>query len=254
METVPSSSTPRNWLAAGVALGLPTLVTLVYFQWLRGADAWVQQSAYGIGKAIQFTFPVIFVWLFYREKFVFRKRTVLPVDSSGRLNNFHYGLVFGVAVVVLMFSMYFLLIDRTDISLRLKSMVTEKITSIGMDSVWKYTAMGVFYAICHSFLEEYYWRWFVFDHLRMMTSALLANLISSLGFMAHHVVLLGFFFGFWSPLTYLFSAAVGIGGVFWAWLYAREDGLFSPWISHMIVDSGIFLLGYFLVRETAFQV
>jgi membrane protease YdiL (CAAX protease family) len=254
METKLTSSTPRNWLVAAIALCLPTLVTLIYFQWLRHADAMVQQTAYGIGKAIQFAFPVAFVWLFYREKFVFRKHNQLPTDKSGSLNNFHFGLVFGVAVVVLMFSCYFLLIDRTDISLRLKTMVSEKITSIGMSSVWKYTALGIFYAICHSFLEEYYWRWFVFDHLRMMISARWANLISSIGFMAHHVVLLGFFFGFDSPLAYVFSAAVGIGGVFWAWLYAREDGLFSPWISHMIVDAGIFLLGYFLVRETVFQI
>ena len=42
----------------------------------------------------------------------------------------------------------------------------------------------------------------------------------SLGFMAHHVVLLATFFGWDSPLAYLFSLAIAVGGAFWAWLYA----------------------------------
>ena len=34
-----------------------------------------------------------------------------------------------------------------------------------------------------------------------------------------------------------------------AWQYDRTGRLRAPWISHMIVDAGIFGLGYFLIRD-----
>ena len=45
--------------------------------------------------------------------------------------------------------------------------VRDKIVDLGIDRLWMYAAVGVFYAICHSGLEEYYWRWFVFGQLRL---------------------------------------------------------------------------------------
>ncbi len=111
-------------------------------------------------------------------------------------------------------------------------------------SLWKYAATGVFYALAHSLLEEYYWRWFVCGQLRQHCSLTGAVIVSSLGFMAHHVVLLATFFGWNSPLAYLFSFAIAIGGAFWAWLYAQSRSLIGPWLSHMLVDVAIFLIGY----------
>jgi membrane protease YdiL (CAAX protease family) len=118
---------------------------------------------------------------------------------------------------------------------------------MNLNSPLKFLALGVFYAVCHSFLEEYYWRWFVFDRLNSLTTELKANLISSLGFAAHHVILLAVFFGWASPLTWIFSLCVGFGGVVWAWLFRRSNGLSIPWVSHLIVDAGIFGLGYLIV-------
>ena len=46
----------------------------------------------------------------------------------------------------------------------------------------------------------------------------------------------------------LLSAAVAIGGAFWAWLYERSGSLVGPWMSHLLVDAGIFLVGFDLVR------
>jgi membrane protease YdiL (CAAX protease family) len=74
--------------------------------------------------------------------------------------------------------------------------------------------------------------------------------ISSLGFMAHHVLVLGKYFGFSSPATWLFSVCVAVGGAVWAWLYERTESLLGPWLSHLLVDAAIFAIGYDLVRYT----
>ena len=238
------SSKTTDRLALAFAMIVPTVITLIYFQWLHGSESSLQQLAYGIGKVIQFVFPVIYVWLFHRDRI---RSLFLGRQSKLAERSFLWqGILFGLFITVSMFVIYFLFLDSTEIAGKLKEAVTEKVNSIGAGTLWKYVMLGIFYAICHSFLEEYYWRWFVFDMLKKQTSVLAANLISSLGFMAHHVILLGFFFGWTSPWTYLISLAIATGGFVWAWIYHREARLRSIWISHLIVDAAIFTLGYFL--------
>jgi membrane protease YdiL (CAAX protease family) len=98
-------------------------------------------------------------------------------------------------------------------------------------------------------LEEYYWRWFVFARLRKLTTLPNAIVISSLGFMAHHVIVLSHYFGGLSFLSCFFSLGVAIGGVVWSWLYARTHSLWGSWLSHALVDAGIFLVGFDLVKS-----
>ena len=127
-----------------------------------------------------------------------------------------------------------------------------KINQFGIDAAWKYAVLGVFYSLIHSFLEEYYWRWFVFRQLHKLLPLWTAILISALAFMGHHVIVLSQFFSELPWLAWLLSAAVAIGGVFWAWLYDRCGSLYSAWLSHLLIDAGIFWVGYDLVRD-AFQ-
>jgi membrane protease YdiL (CAAX protease family) len=96
-------------------------------------------------------------------------------------------------------------------------------------------------------LEEYYWRWFVFGRLRLLVPKELAIPISSLGFAAHHVLVLALYFGWASPLTWLFALCVAIGGAIWAWLYDVSESLAAPWLSHAMVDAAIFAIGFLMI-------
>jgi membrane protease YdiL (CAAX protease family) len=124
------------------------------------------------------------------------------------------------------------------------------VAGFGLDSVSKFVALGVFYSLAHSLLEEYYWRWFVFGQLRSLVRLWPAIIVASLGFMAHHVLVLSLYFGWWTWPTLLFSACVAVGGAFWAWLYDRTGSLLGPWLSHLLVDAGIFFIGFELVRSS----
>ena len=44
-----------------------------------------------------------------------------------------------------------------------------------------------------------------------------------------------------------FSASVAIGGAVWAWLYDRSGSLLGPWLSHILIDAAIFIIGYDLI-------
>ena len=230
----------RDFAALIFAMILPTIVTWVYFVVLKSASPTLQQVAYSIGKTIQFAFPVVFVWLFYRERF--KQRTDKP-------NDYWMGPLFGFFAVGLMFGLYFLVLKDSDTANMLMEKAGGKFQSMGLASVWAFAGTGLFYALFHSFMEEYYWRWFVFDLWKKFVPVSAAVVLSAIGFMSHHVILLAEYLGWDSIWTYLLSASIAVGGIAWAVLYQRTGRLLSPWISHMIVDAGIFALGYLLVRE-----
>lgn len=236
-----STSTPRDKFALAFAIVFPTALTWVYFIWLAKSSAALQQTAYSIGKVIQFGFPIFWVIVVQRQR---------PADWRPRRAGLAVGALFGLAVVGATLATYQFWLVPTGALAEATSSIRDKVIGLGIDSAAKYAALGLFYAALHSLMEEYYWRWFVFGQLRRCTTLPAAVAISSLGFMAHHVVLLSHYFGWGSFLSLFFSLSVAIGGVAWAWLYHRSRSLYGPWLSHALVDAGIFLVGFEIVRST----
>jgi len=239
-DSLPKTSRRVDTWAVLAALVFPSLVTWLYFVVLARHPAAVQQTAYSIGKGLQFIFPVVWVLAVQRRPLGFH----LP-GSKGLAES----AAFGVFVMVAMWLLFFYWLLPAGYMDQPRDEIRQKVIGFGADTVWKYVALGVFYSLCHSFLEEYYWRWFVFGQLRRLFPLGPAIAVSSLGFMAHHVLVLATFFGWGSPATYIFSLAVAVGGAVWAWLYQRSGSLYGPWLSHLFVDAGIFTLGYFMVRD-----
>jgi membrane protease YdiL (CAAX protease family) len=230
----------RDVWAIVFALTLPTVVTYAYFVALADRPAWLQYTTYGVGKTIQFGFPLFWVCMVQSQRL-----GIARPDKRGM----GMGTVFGVLVLVGMLVIYSTVLKPFGTLDEALVAVADKIAGLRVDTVWQYVVMAAFYSVIHAFLEEYYWRWFVFGQLRKQGSLGMAIVVSSLGFMAHHVLVLGFYFGWLSPATYLLSAAVAVGGAFWAWLYERSGSLYAPWVSHGLVDVAIFLVGYDMVRD-----
>ncbi|MEQ1904282.1 MAG: CPBP family intramembrane glutamic endopeptidase [Pirellulaceae bacterium] len=238
MNDAALSSRKKQWAVVVIAIGFPSLVTLAYFVWLAGKPSAWQQVAFAIGKVLQFGFPVFWVFVVLG-----RRPKIRRPDAAGLV----MGLLFGGLVAVAMFALAIFWLRPAGLLDQPIEMMRQKLSDLGINSFGKYLALGIFYSLAHSFLEEYYWRWFVFGQLREMVSVRWAILISSLGFMAHHIILLGVYFGWSSSMTWLFSSGVAVGGAVWAWLYHRTGTLYAPWLSHLVVDAAIFSLGYLLV-------
>ena len=222
------------------ALVLPTLVTLAYFVLLTEFSSRLQQTAYSIGKGIQFLFPIVWVLVYQRCR---------PRWKGPKLGELLEGLAFGALVFVAALALYHGWLKPGGYFVGPGAAIQEKVRGFGADTLTKYVLLGTFYALCHSFLEEYYWRWFVFGQLRRLVSFKKALIVASLGFMAHHVLVLATFFGWHNPATWLFSAAVAVGGLVWGWMVERHGSLWGPWISHLLVDAAIFAIGYDTVRH-----
>jgi membrane protease YdiL (CAAX protease family) len=225
-----------------VALVFPTLAAIVYFVLLAGHPPGSQQAAYLVGKVLQFGFPVVWVWLVQRNRPEFRWPTARELGEGGAL---------GAVILATMLVLYFAWLRRGGLPPEVVEGIRRKVSGMDMASPTRFIALGAFYALGHSLLEEYYWRWFVFGQLQALTALPTALAFSAIGFMAHHVCVLAQLFGWNSPLrlflTVFLSASVAMGGVLWALLYRRHGSLYGVWLSHLLVDAGIFIIGYDLV-------
>jgi len=233
-----NSASTRDRLAVIAAILFPTLVTWVYFVLLDDADPSLQQISYLSGKCLQFGFPVFWVYLFARRK----SQQVQNLSS-----NLWIGCGFGLVVTATAWLLFRFWLRPSGLFDSAATEIEAKVIGVGVTAVWQYVLLALFYALGHSFLEEYYWRWFVFAELQRFMSGPRAIVISSLGFALHHVIVLAHYFGWMSWLTWFFTLSVAVGGAVWAWLYQRSGSLLPSWLSHLLIDAGIFLIGYQLI-------
>lgn len=217
---------------------LPTLVTYAYFHLADGAPAAVQQTVYGAGKLVQFALPVVWVGLCLRHRLGFVRWTKRGLALGVGFGGLAGGCGLGI---------YHAWLRHTPPIAAATEPILAKVDGLGIRDPWVFIGVGVFYALIHSLLEEYYWRWFVFRRLRGWVNLPIAIGLSSAGFMAHHILVLDRYFHEAPWLTALLSLSVMIGGAFWAWLYERSGSLLAPWLSHLIIDAAIFAIGYSII-------
>ncbi len=220
----------------------PTFATWLYFVRLSGSD-WAMY-AYGATKVVQFALPAI--WLLARRG---RGPSFLPLPQSGegKGKGVLWGLLSGAAVVALLLLTWRPILAASPAFAGTAAAVSEKVASFGIDSAAKFFLLAAFYSVIHSFLEEYYWRWFVFGRMRRKLPVGLAMVVSSLAFTSHHVLVVGQYLGRFGLLTFAVSLVVTASGLLWAWIYqrtGRSDRLVGPWLSHALADAGLMWVGF----------
>jgi membrane protease YdiL (CAAX protease family) len=253
----PVGLVPWVWLVLGLVL--PTLVTWIYFDALSSFPPWMQQLAYGLGKASQFALPLVVIavwgqwwrgmipWWKLEESAEGSSAASKALEGWDRLARPVGAIAVGLAIGCLMLVVYrfWLLPNGVVETARVEG--EAKLHALGMKSPWGLLGLAAFYSLLHSGLEEWYWRGFVFAGWKGRIGTQASLVVSSLGFMSHHVLVLAKFFGWMSIWTVITSAGVAIGGAIWAWMLWRSRRLLPGWISHAIVDAAIFAIAWHLI-------
>jgi membrane protease YdiL (CAAX protease family) len=240
MET--SQSPIRDGSAVALASFYPLFMTTIYFVVLHnpnGEPNLALMAVFWTGKAIQFAFPALYVWCFCRQEL----RIVGPNWRGMPL-----GIGFALAVAAGMYVLYFLWVQDLPEVDQAPTMIRTRLVQFNAATPARFLMLAAYICVLHSLLEEYYWRWFVFGWMRRLMPISAALVLSGIGFMLHHVVILGVYFpgNFWT-LALPFSLGVAVGGGFWAFLYQRSGALYAGWLSHALIDAAIMGLGYWMV-------
>ena len=226
----------RRWLVLAPALTIPLAASFFYFVLYPG-------TAFGNGfykgvKIFLLVWPVAATLLILREKMIDRSR------EKRHLAGVLPGVGFGLLVVALLF----FLLEATPLGQVLdgnRDRIAGRIRDLGVAEHFLWFAL--FLSFFHAALEEFYWRWFVFGQARKLMSPLLAGVLASAGFAAHHIVVLSQFFPIGWALV--LGACVGIGGGVWCWLLSRYNSIFGAWVSHMIIDLGLMWVGWEVLKS-----
>jgi uncharacterized protein len=102
---------------------------------------------------------------------------------------------------------------------------------------------GTFQTLINSFIEEYVWRWFVFQKCELAVGKRVAVWLSALFFTLHHVILLLAYCND-LKLVAIGSLAVFLAGAIWARCFAIYRSLLPCYISHLAADLALQIISW----------
>ncbi len=220
----------------------PLFATWIYYYAL--ADPTQVQILYSSCKVVQFSFPFIWIYGVRRKSLRQGLQFTLP-----RAKDFFYGGLSGLVMGALVLGSYFFFFKHQSWIETTPGRLQDKLNTLGFGTLDKFVLLASFISLFHSFLEEYYWRWFLFREIGNVMSRKSAILLSSLAFTLHHVLIVHAYVPLsilWSG-TILFSIPVFLAGCIWAAQYARNWSLSEVWISHVLVDAALMWMALDLV-------
>ncbi len=223
----------RNLLLLGAAT-LPFVASLLYFVWL--SDSPLAQPIYSATKVFTLIWPLVFYHWVVKEPLP--RFALFANASKAAIGGLMAGAILVLILLVLMATPLGSIVQESVPAIRLKA------ESLGILNY--YIPFALFLSLVHSLIEEYFWRWYIFDELRrVFGNGFRAHALAALAFALHHVVVTTQYF----PLLYGigFGLVVGVGGATWSMLYARHSSLLGAWISHAMVDICILGVGYTLL-------
>ena len=237
-EAAFGSRSRRVWWGVLVAaMTLPTLASLAYFVWLEGTS-WVAPAYLG-AKMLQFAGPVAGL-------------AVLLAAATGPARpgrSVALGLGTGMAGAAFTWLSYVVLFRGGEMAATAAEAITVKLADFHLDTLWRYVLAALLISFLHSWLEEVYWRAFVYRWLHRLMHSEWSLVVAALGFAAHHVVVIAVYLGDASVFVLvLMSLPVALGGVLWCLLYRTTGNrLLAPWVSHICLDLAIMAVGYDLI-------
>jgi len=142
----------------------------------------------------------------------------------------------------IIFSAYWLLgqqwIDVMDVRTKAKQ--------AGITSPKIYLGGALYFTFINALIEEYVWRWFVYKKCEVLVSGTKAVLLAAMLFTLHHIIALAAYTADWGVVI-LGSVGVFIAGAVWSWCYLTYRTLWSSYISHILADLAIAIVGWHLL-------
>ena len=181
---------------------------------------------------------VLFILIPYLYIKIVKKSTLREELNFRKLDKKHLklGFLFGISSFLIILAAYFLVgqyINFDSIASELQS--KSKITPANFIFVGLYITFG------NSFLEEFFFRGFIFLSLYELKSKRLAYVYSSVLFGLYHIAIFKTWFNVGLIGLSLFGL-IAVGFIF-NWLDTKSENFINSWIVHILADSAIILIG-----------
>ncbi|MEM8721666.1 MAG: type II CAAX endopeptidase family protein [Cyanobacteria bacterium P01_G01_bin.39] len=152
------------------------------------------------------------------------------------------GLILGILMFGVIMGAYFLIGQQT---IDLAS-IRAKAAEVGIVNPYLYLAGCVYWSFINSLIEECTWRGFAVSQCKILVPEVTAVILAALLFTMHHSIALYGYTHDWL-IVLLGSLGVFLAGAIWAWCYSYYKSIIPGYISHILADIAIALIGYQLL-------
>jgi len=150
-------------------------------------------------------------------------------------------LLLGVGIYVLIVGAYFAVSPFFDFSGIASSLTRD----MGVTAE-NFLFVSLYISFVNSFLEEFFFRGFVFTNLKKLSGRGAAYWFSALVFSLYHVAMM---VGWFSPLLFLLvMLGLAAGGFIFNFLNEKADTVYCSWLTHMFANFAINTVGFILLN------
>lgn len=146
----------------------------------------------------------------------------------------------GVGIYLLILGAYFLVSPFFDFS-----RIAGALTANAGVTRENFLYVSLYISFANSFLEEFFFRGFVFSNMKRLSGRKLAYVFSAGAFSLYHVAMM---IGWFSPALFLLvMAGLGVGGMLFNWLNEKMGTIYCSWLAHMFANFAINTIGFLLL-------
>ncbi len=150
-------------------------------------------------------------------------------------------IALGIGIYVVILGGYFLVSPFFDFS-----QIAGALTDNAGVTKENFLYVSLYISFANSFLEEFFFRGFVFTNLKQHSGRKLAYTCSAAAFSLYHVAMM---IGWFSPALFLLvMVGLVIGGMIFNWLNEKLDTIYCSWLAHMFANFAINTIGFMLLK------
>ncbi len=198
---------------------------------------WIEQGI-GVSYLLKTAFKLLLlisVPIIY-ERFVKKEKAEILNFKNWRHTSVWPGLIFGVVFASVLLLAYFLVGPQIELP-RIAAELENKLKINPANFLF----VGLYITLGNSFIEEFFFRGFIFLTLLESGRPKTAYLLSSCLFAIYHVAI---FRNWFSPPIFLLALfGLIVVGLLFSWMDARHHNFVNSWIAHALADSVIIIIG-----------
>jgi len=190
-----------------------------------------------ICKSVLITFALFYSWLLFVPLFssIRNKQQKFNLKNQFSRQSIVVGLISGVISLLAIYGAVTVLKDTVFDLAALRQLLMD----------WNFTGDKVIWLVLvlifiNPFLEELYWREFMYKRLESKVSIAKTVVITSFFYSLYHLISLIFIFTF--PFNFIAVIPVFLAGLLWGYFRYKLNSITAPIVSHILADLGIMLV------------
>ena len=145
-------------------------------------------------------------------------------------------LLIGLAIYVGIVFVYFVLSRFIDLAAITKILNSD----VGVEKD-NFIKVALYISFINSFIEEFFFRGFIFLNLKNLASRKFAYVFSATAFSIYHVAIMGSWF---SPALFIIAMlGLFVGGLIFNYLNEKSGNIYNSWLVHMMANLAINTVG-----------